>query len=66
MQEDLLDGRRCPFPVFGGDRRAASPPTHACPGYEMAIGVMLGFLAALLDTFELRPAASAMSLRLVK
>lgn len=66
MQEDLLDGRRCPFPVFGGDRRAASPPTHACPGYEMAIGVMLGFLAALLDTFELRPAASAMLLRLVK
>jgi Dyp-type peroxidase family len=66
MQEDLLDGRRCPFPVFGGDRRSSSPPTHACPGYGMAIGVMLGFLAALLDTFELRPASSPMSLRLVK
>lgn len=66
MQEDRLDGRRDPLVVFGGDRRKSSPPTHACPGYDMAIGVMLGFLAALMDTVELRPVASPMSLRLVR
>lgn len=72
MQEDLLDGRKDPFLVFGGKRKHDPAddqhkpiPTHACPGYDMAIGVMLGFLAALMDTVELRPAASPMSLRLV-
>lgn len=37
------------FPVFGGDRRKAPAPTHGCPGYQAAIGVMLGVLAGLMD-----------------
>jgi hypothetical protein len=35
---------------FGGDRRQAPHPTHACPGQEAAMGVLLGFVAGLLDT----------------
>lgn len=52
------------YPIFGGNRRAPKYPTHACPGYEMAMGVMLGFLAGLFDTATLRPTLSPMSLRL--
>lgn len=70
MHEDRLAERPGPFVVFGGDRRAppsatAPVPTHACPGYEMAIGVMWGFLHALLTEVELRPAASPMAVRIV-
>lgn len=37
-------------PVFGGTRDTQRPhPTHACPGYEMAIGVLLGVFSGLLD-----------------
>jgi cytochrome P450 len=36
------------FPVFGGDRRQTPHPTHACPGYAAAIGVLLGVLAGLM------------------
>jgi Dyp-type peroxidase family len=66
MQEDRLYGRTDRrFMVFGGgDRREPQHPTHACPGYAMAMGVMLGFLAALLDTVSLRPGASPMALRI--
>lgn len=35
------------FPIFGGNRHAVPHPTHACPGYDAAMGVMLGVLAAL-------------------
>jgi hypothetical protein len=66
MQEDLLDGQRDPFIVFGGNRKVDPHPTHACPGYDMAMGVMLGLLAALLETASLRPATSPMVLRIVK
>jgi cytochrome P450 len=72
-QEDLLNERDDdPFVVFGGKRKPgpgddkSKIPTHACPGYDMAIGVMLGFLAALMDTVSLRPAASSMALRIGK
>ena len=37
------------FPVFGGDRRATPHPTHACPGYEMAFGIMLGIINGLME-----------------
>jgi hypothetical protein len=43
-------------PVFGGLRTEAQHPTHACPGYEMAMGVLLGMLAALLQSGTLWPA----------
>ena len=44
------------YPMFGGDRRdAQSPaPLHACPGYAMAMGVMLGVSAAVLEAGALR------------
>ena len=64
MQEDRLKGRRDPFVVFGGQRKVSPHPTHACPGYDMAMGVMLGFLSALLETVSLRPASSPVSLRI--
>ncbi|MCE4555496.1 Dyp-type peroxidase [Pelomonas cellulosilytica] len=41
--------------VFGGDR--ADPqgaPPHACPGYGMGMGVMLGVIAAVLDAGVMR------------
>ncbi|MCE4538561.1 Dyp-type peroxidase [Pelomonas sp. P7] len=41
--------------VFGGDRAdPAGPPPHACPGYGMAMGVMLGVIAAVLDAGVMR------------
>jgi hypothetical protein len=41
--------------AFGGDR--ADPegaPPHACSGYGMGMGVMLGVIAAVLDAGVLR------------
>ena len=39
--------------IFGGHRSAADQPAgepvHACPAYKMAMGSMLGIIAALLD-----------------
>jgi hypothetical protein len=48
-QEDLQAGINDVFPVFGGDRSASPHPTHACPGYKAAIGIMLGVLNGLLE-----------------
>lgn len=52
------------YAVFGGDRSGTQPPQHACPGYEMAMGVLLGALAGLLETVEIRPSLSPTVLRL--
>ena len=41
--------------LFGGDRGRADRPTHACPGREMAMGVMLGILSELLGSYDLAP-----------
>lgn len=40
--------------VFGGQRAGTHPP-HACPGYAMGIGVLLGTFTALLEAGTLRP-----------
>jgi Dyp-type peroxidase family len=48
--------------IFGGNRREKNHPTHACPGYEMAIGVMLGMLAGLLGSTRLRPTMTPLQL----
>jgi hypothetical protein len=48
--EDLSRNVTDVCPVFGGDRRRVPHPTHACPGYAMAMGVMLGVIAALMST----------------
>ena len=37
------------YPVFGGDRSAANHPTHACPAFKFAMGVLTGALCALLE-----------------
>lgn len=45
--------------VFGGDRAdPGGPPPHACPGYGMGMGVMLGVIAAVLDAGVMKPTAS--------
>ncbi|MBI3350768.1 MAG: Dyp-type peroxidase, partial [Burkholderiales bacterium] len=41
--------------AFGGDRAdPQGPPPHACSGYGMGMGVMLGVIAAVLDAGVLR------------
>lgn len=42
---ELKQGKCSVLPVFGGDRSASPHPTHACPGYELAVGIMLGSIA---------------------
>jgi hypothetical protein len=49
MREDLAAGITDPFPVFGGDRSQNPHPTHACPGYRAAMGVLLGIIAGTLE-----------------
>jgi Dyp-type peroxidase family len=48
--------------IFGGKRGEKDHPTHACPAYKMAIGVMLGMLAGLLELTRLRPTMSPVQL----
>lgn len=48
-KEDLDAGVTDVFPVFGGDRRATPHPTHACPAYEAAIGIMLGVIFGMME-----------------
>lgn len=48
-QEDLAAGITDVFAVFGGNRGAAPHPTHACPAYHMAMGIMLGVVNGLLE-----------------
>jgi len=43
------------YPVFGGDRDGVDPPTHACPGYHMALGVLLGMITAVLEAGTFAP-----------
>ena len=31
-------------PLFGGDRSLTPHPTHACPGFEMGFGILLGIV----------------------
>ena len=47
-------------PIFGGVRKqVGSAPTHACPGYLPAMGIITGLLSALVDThYQLRPATT--------
>jgi Dyp-type peroxidase family len=48
LQQRLADV----YPIFGGDRSAADHPTHACPGYQASMGVLLGFVSALLEVTD--------------
>ena len=58
--------------MFGGERttNGAAPAdapqaVHACPGYEMAVGVMLGMVTALVLAGSVRPTASPTIVELV-
>jgi hypothetical protein len=46
---DQAAGTTDVFPIFGGDRRQTPHPQHACPGQQLAMGVMLATLNALLE-----------------
>jgi Dyp-type peroxidase family len=61
LMNDEVDGDGLYF-IFGGNRSKKDHPTHACPGYKMAIGVMLGMLAGLLGSTRLRPTMSSLQL----
>ena len=60
---DDVDDDKVLSVLFGGLRADSPHPTHACPGYKMATGVMLGLLAGLLETAQLTPTLSPMALR---
>ncbi len=62
-QSDLAAQVRDHYPVFGGSRTPGdwpgdTAPRHACPGYSMGMGVLLGLISALLDAGTLRATAS--------
>lgn len=64
--EDLFSGKVDVSPVFGGNRRAAAnPPRHACPGYDMGLGVLLGMLSAVVElNVVVRPTPAPLTLSL--
>lgn len=47
--EDAQAGHPDEAPIFGGLRDDPAAPAHACPGYEMAMGTLLGIFSALLE-----------------
>jgi deferrochelatase/peroxidase EfeB len=54
-QQNLEQGSPDLYRAFGGNRKATSHPTHACPAADPALAVMLGFFSALVEsTFALR------------
>ena len=48
-QEDLRAGKNDICPLFGGDRSKSPHPTHACPGFEMGFGILLGIVYGVVD-----------------
>ena len=51
--------------MFGGERSGPQKTVHACPGFNMAIGVLLALLSGLLEAGELRPTGSSVGLTLI-
>jgi hypothetical protein len=48
-QEDLRNGITDVRPLFGGNRSVSPHPTHACPGFEMGFGILLGIVYGVVD-----------------
>jgi hypothetical protein len=48
-QEDLRAGITDVRPLFGGNRSLSPHPTHACPGFEMGFGILLGVVYGVVD-----------------
>jgi hypothetical protein len=46
---DAAAGIIDPFPIFGGNRNVDLHPIHACPGYDAAMGIMLGVINGILE-----------------
>jgi len=46
---DAHHGINTEHAIFGGDRSTTPHATHACPGYAMAMGVLLGAINAVLE-----------------
>ncbi len=63
--ELLEKGRADATWVFGGDYYGKNAGTHGCPGQKIAMGVMLGITAALLDAGQLRAEAPPLILTLM-
>jgi Dyp-type peroxidase family len=53
-------------PVFGRNRDTRPQPTHACPGYEMGLGVVLGLTTTLLEAGPLAPTSSPFIVNLLE
>jgi hypothetical protein len=54
------------YTVFGGNRNSnTAHPTHACPGYAIAMGVLLGMLTAILEVGTLKPKAGLANVELI-
>ncbi|TXL80430.1 hypothetical protein FHP25_05225 [Vineibacter terrae] len=49
-QEDLRKGVTDVTPIFGGSRGREPHPTHACPGYRMGMGILLGIIAGAMTS----------------
>ncbi len=47
------------YAVFGGNRAVEPHPTHACPGYRAAMGILLGTLSAFLEVDTAMRASNA-------
>jgi Dyp-type peroxidase family len=63
-QQALADGDDDVYAMFGGDRHLA-PHSHACPGYEAAMGALLGAATALLRSpWPMRPSPAPLALTL--
>jgi hypothetical protein len=48
-QEDLRNGITDVRPLFGGNRSLSPHPTHACPGFEMGFGILLGIVYGVVE-----------------
>lgn len=48
--EDLRHGKVNVDAIFGGNRANDPWPLHACPGYQLAMGIMYGTLAAVMKS----------------
>jgi len=49
--------------VFGGERGREGAPDHACPGRKLAMGAMLGVVAALLDAGRIQAQPAGLIVR---
>ncbi|MEP7297770.1 MAG: hypothetical protein ABI702_16420 [Burkholderiales bacterium] len=64
-QQCLAEANKDVTLAFSGDRSALQRPTHACPGRDLALQMMLGFVHALVESAQpLRPGAAPSTLAL--